>query len=140
VIGRHSRAFVDPQAEAVGRAILDAAFRVHNALGPALKEKHYLRCMAHSLEARGHTVVTDLARDVHFEGIVLAGALEPDLVVDDSVIVELKASLAPIEVHDAQLLSYLMHTGITLGYVLNFRVPHMRDGIRRFVNTPVLQT
>jgi GxxExxY protein len=133
------RSGLPDEVERVGRAVLDAAFHVHTVLGPALRERYYVEGLTHVLETRGHRVVREARRDLEIDGLVFHGALRVDLVVDDVVLVEVKAVETILEVHRAQALSYLHAFDAPLGYLLNFRTAHLRDGIQRFVNTRVLE-
>lgn len=115
-------------------AVVDAAIKVHSALGPGLLEGAYERCLVHELRKRGHLVVQQLSLPVLYDGICIDLGYRIDLLVDGAVVVEVKAvgKLAPI--HNAQLLSYLKLGGYKLGLLLNFNVPRLKDGIRRIVN------
>ena len=115
-------------------AVVDAAIKVHTALGPGLLEGVYERCLVHELRKRGHLVVQQLALPVLYDGIRIDLGYRIDLLVDGAVVVEVKAvgKLAPI--HDAQLLSYLKLGGYKLGLLLTFNVPRLKDGIRRIVH------
>lgn len=124
-----------PVAEQVGAAILDAAFRIRSAVGPAALERVYARCLEQWLVRRGHVVEREKPLAVEVDGDVFPNVLRVDMVVDRVVVVELKAVETLLPVHEAQILSYLRVGGFPLGYLLNFCVPRMRGGIRRYVNT-----
>jgi len=115
-------------------AVVDAAIKVHTALGPGLLEGAYEGCLVHELRKRGHLVVQQLALPVLYDGICIDLGYRIDVLVDGAVVVEVKSvgKLAPI--HNAQLLSYLKLGGYKVGLLLNFNVPHLKDGIRRVVN------
>lgn len=123
------------EIEGVGASVLDVMYRVHTAFGPGAMETVYSTALAAGLRRRGHEVVREHWIGVEFEGEVIERALRADIVVDDTVVVELKASYNPIEMHEAQLLSYLRHGGFPLGYVMNFRVRSMKNGYLRRVNS-----
>jgi GxxExxY protein len=118
----------------VSGAVVDAAMKVHTALGPGLLEGAYERCLIHELRKRGHLVIHQLGLPVLHDGTCIDLGYRIALLVDGQVVVEVKAvrKLAPI--HHAQLLSYLKLGAYRLGLLLNFNVPHLRDGIRRIVN------
>jgi GxxExxY protein len=118
----------------VSGQIVDAAMRVHTALGPGLLESAYEACLAYELRQRGLEVATQVGLPVVYGGVRLDVGYRLDLLVQGLVIVEIKAvdKLAPI--HGAQLLSYLRLSGKRLGLLINFHVPHLKDGIRRLVN------
>jgi len=122
------------QEERVGKQIIAEAMKVHSTLGCGLLESAYEVCLAYELEKNGLEVKRQVALPVVYDGLKLDAGYRLDLLVGDCVIVELKAveKLAPI--HTAQLLSYLKLSGHKLGFVLNFNVIHMRDGIKRIVN------
>ena len=115
-------------------AVVDAAIKVHTALGPGLLEGAYEGCLVHELRKRGHLVVHQLALPILYDGACIDLGYRIDLLVDGLVVVEVKSvgKLAPI--HNAQLLSYLKLGGYKLGLLINFNVPQLRDGIRRIVN------
>lgn len=119
--------------ERVGKAVLDAAFRVHTALGPGLLESVYRITVKHVLETKGILAETEVKLPIVFEGVRLESGLRLDLVANHCVIAELKSVEKMNAVFDAQLLTYLRLSGIRLGYLINFNVPHLKDGIKRFV-------
>ncbi|HZQ92750.1 MAG TPA: GxxExxY protein [Terriglobales bacterium] len=118
----------------ISGVVIDAARKVHSALGPDLLEHIYRACLAYELRQRGLKVQEEVAAPIVYGSMKPDGAYRMDLAVEDSVIVELKAieKLAPI--HKVQLLSYLRLSGKTLGLILNFNVVHLREGIWRVVN------
>ena len=118
----------------VSGAVIDAAIKVHTALGPGLLEGAYEGCLVHELRQRGHLVIQQLGLPILYDGICIDLGYRIDLLVDGLVVVEVKSvgKLAPI--HNAQLLSYLKLGGYKVGLLLNFNVPQLKDGIRRIVN------
>jgi GxxExxY protein len=114
--------------------VVDAAMRVHTALGPGLLEGAYEACLAHELRKRGFRVLTQLLLPVTYDGVRIELGYRVDLLVDDTVIVELKAVARLLPVHEAQLLSYLRLSGYRIGLLINFHSPHLKDGIKRMVN------
>ena len=114
--------------------IVGAAIEVHRAVGPGLLEASYRKCLLHELEARGLVVKAEVPIEIHYKGLHLPAAYRADVVVEDTVLVELKAIERLLPVHDAQVLTYLRHTGLGVGLLLNFNVPVLRDGIRRFIH------
>lgn len=129
------RGEVDAGIEALAAAVLDGAFAVHRALGPGLLESVYEACLCHELTKRGIAHQRQVVLPVHYDGVVVEAGLRLDVLVNDRLILELKAveSLAPI--HIAQILTYLKLTGHQLGLLLNFNTPQLKDGIRRVVLT-----
>jgi len=129
------RAFapISPEVERVGKAVLNAAFKVHTALGPGLLESVYETCTAFELTQSGLRAATQVALPVTYHGIKIDAGLRPDMVVEDSVIVEFKSVGAMHPIFEAQLITYLKLTGIRLGFLINFNVVHLKDGIKRIV-------
>jgi GxxExxY protein len=114
--------------------IIEAAMRVHSALGPGLLESAYEACLLYELRKAGLRVEAQVPLPVVYEDVRLDAGYRLDLVVERRVIVELKAVDAIAPIHHAQLLSYLKLSGLKVGLLLNFHVVHMRDGIKRMVN------
>jgi len=110
---------------------VDAAFAVHSHLGPGLLESVYEVCLTHELVKRGLKVSGQLALPIQYDTIRLDAGLRLDLLVEDSVIVELKAVESLMPVHKAQLLTYLKLSGCRLGLLINFNVPLIKNGIVR---------
>jgi len=130
-----SRYLPIPQhTEGIAKIILDAAYQVHTALGPGLLESVYEECMIHELKLRNIKVVSQITLPVIYKGIKIDSGFRLDLLVEDSVIVEIKASEGINPVHCSQLLTYLKLTSTRLGLLLNFNVIHFRDGIKRNIN------
>ena len=114
--------------------IVDAAMRVHTALGPGLLESAYEACLAYELRKRGMRVETQVPLPVVYEGQRIDAGYRLDLLVDDVIIVELKAVPKMHAVFEAQLLSYLKLSHYPVGLLINFHVPRLKDGIKRFAN------
>lgn len=114
--------------------IIGAAITVHRELGPGLLETIYEKCLVHELRLRGLAVETQKAQPITYRGVVLEGAYRLDLVVESKVVVELKCVDQIDPVQEAQLLSYLRFSGCPVGLLINFRVPVLARGIRRFVH------
>lgn len=131
--GKRVFAPIPPEVERVGKAVLDAAFKVHTALGPGLLESVYETCTAYELTRNGLRAATQVALPVTYQGIKMDAGLRPDMVVEDSVIVEFKSVDTMHPIFEAQLITYLKLTGIRLGFLINFNVIHLRHGIKRIV-------
>lgn len=118
----------------ISECIIGCAIKVHRALGPGLLESTYEVCLMHELVKTGLAVHSQLPLPVHYDGLKLEAGYKIDLLVENSVIVELKAveSLHPI--HEAQLLSYLKLSGKKLGLLINFNVKMLKNGVKRLVN------
>jgi len=130
--GGHPEILPDEINQVTGQ-IVDAAFRVHSTLGPGLLESVYGACMLHELGKRGLEAKSQLVLPVVYDGVSLDAGLRLDLVVDECVIVELKAVEQLLPVHEAQLLTYLKLSGYRVGLLINFNVPVIKDGIVRMV-------
>jgi GxxExxY protein len=115
-------------------SIVDAAMKVHTALGPGLLESVYEKCLKHELKKRGLRVQSQVWVPVVYDGVEMEGAYKIDLLVEGQVVVELKVAEQILEVHKAQLLSYLKLADKRVGLLINFNVVHLRNGIRRLVN------
>ena len=114
--------------------VVDAAMQVHSALGPGLLEGAYEACLAHELRLRGFHVATQLPLPITYKGVEIKLGYRADLLVDNAVLVELKAVRKLVPLHEAQLLSYLKLSGHRVGLLTNFHVVHLKDGIKRLVN------
>ncbi len=115
-------------------AVVDAALRVHTELGPGLLESAYEVCLAYELRKRGLKVLQQVALPVVYEGQKLEAGYRIDLLIENVIVVEIKACEAFHPVHRAQLLSYLKLSERRLGFLFNFHVASMKDGIVRMVN------
>lgn len=124
-----------PEAvEAVARSVVDGAFQVHMALGPGLLESAYEHCLTHELaERRGMRVNRQVTMPVRYGDTIIDAGYRLDLLVEDAVIVEVKAVESLLPIHEAQLLTYLRLSGLRLGFLMNFNVKLFKFGIRRFV-------
>ena len=119
--------------ERVAAAIVDSAYAVHRALGPGLLESVYEVCLAYELKKRGLHVQTQLVLPITYSGVQLDAGLRLDLLVDEKVIVELKAVEKFLPIHRAQVLTYLKLTKYRLGLLINFNVPLIKEGIKRVI-------
>jgi len=120
------------EIEAVGRIVLDCAFKVHSSLGPGLLESAYEACLAYEI-AKHAAIKRQVTMPIDYDGIAIDVGYRLDLLVAESVVVELKAVEKLHDLHMAQLLGYLKLGGYRLGFLLNFNVKHMKDGIKRVV-------
>ena len=120
--------------EEIGHAIIGAAIKVHSAVGPGLRESAYETCLRHELEKQGLAVRQQTLIPIRYEDLTIDNGYRADLLVGDRLVVELRAIEGILPVHRAQLLSYLRLGGFKLGYLLNFHVARVRDGIVRMAN------
>jgi GxxExxY protein len=119
--------------EKIGRIIIDSALRVHKALGPGLLEKVYEVCLSYEINSKGLQTSRQVDIPITYAGYTFEEGLRLDLLVEDLVICELKAVDQMNPVWEAQVLSHLKLTGLRLGYLINFNVPLIKQGIRRFI-------
>ena len=117
----------------INGAVVDAAMKIHSALGPGLLESAYAVCLKHELVKRGLRVASEVPLPVVYDGVKLEAGYRLDLVVEDTVVVELKAIEALAPIHQAQIISYLKLGGKPIGLLINFHSLHLKDGIKRFV-------
>ncbi|MBU2578438.1 GxxExxY protein [Patescibacteria group bacterium] len=129
----HEFAPIPLEIEKIGKACLDAAFKVHTVLGPGLLESTYETALAYELTKRNISLETQILIPINYDGHQLNSGFRCDLLVEKSVIIELKAVEKMIPLYEAQLLTYLKLSGVRLGYLINFNIPHLKTGIKRMV-------
>jgi GxxExxY protein len=122
------------EIEEIASKIVAAAIKVHTALGPGLLESAYQKCMAYELTRDGSRVECEVILPVKYEDINIDAGYRIDMIVGDSVIIENKTVEKLLPIHEAQLLTYLKMRKCKLGFLLNWNVPRMKDGIKRMVN------
>ena len=116
--------------------VIGAALKVHSALGPGLFEEVYKVCLRHELIKAGLNVLSEVGVPVIYDGVTLDIGYKADLIVEGSLIVELKSVHQFAPVHRAQLLTYLKLAHKEVGLLLNFNTAHLKDGILRMINSP----
>ena len=114
--------------------IIGACIRIHRALGPGLLESAYEECLCYELSVIGLAFTRQKPLPVRYESVHLDCGYRLDLVVEDAVVIEMKTVEKFLPIHDAQLLTYLKLSGLTLGLLINFNVPVLKDGVRRIAN------
>ncbi len=124
---------IDKETEGIAKKIVDAAYAVHSNLGPGLLEKVYEICFCHELKKRGLKYQRQIDIPIEYEGLRFEEGLRLDVLVEDSIICELKAMDTLNPVWEAQILSHLKLTGKRLGFLINFNVSRLKDGVKRFV-------
>ena len=124
---------IPPDVERVGKVVLDAAFKVHTALGPGLLESVYETTVAHEIRKGGLLVETQVTVPIIYDNTELKSGLRLDMLVEKCVIVELKSVEKMNPVYEAQLMTYLRLSKVRLGFLINFNVAHLKDGIKRMV-------
>ncbi|MFV1998449.1 MAG: GxxExxY protein [Acidiferrobacterales bacterium] len=115
-------------------SIIGAAIDVHKEIGPGLLESIYQKCLAYELELRGLNVETEASIPIQYKDLELKDACRADILVENKVIVELKAVENMHPVYTAQLLSYLKMSSLSLGLLINFNVSQLVKGVKRVVN------
>ena len=123
------------RTEEIGKIIVNSAFKVHKQLGPGLLERVYEVCLAHEITKAGLDVKRQVDIPIFYDGIEFTEGLRLDLLIEDSIIIEIKAVEQMNPVWDAQIISQLKLLNKDLGFLINFNVPLIKSGIRRFINT-----
>jgi GxxExxY protein len=124
---------IPQEVEVKAKVVLDAAFRVHSALGPGLLESVYETCLAYEVRESGLHVETQVLLPVEYKGVCVEAGLRLDMLVENCLIIEVKAVEELKPIHDAQLLTYLRTAQVRLGFLINFNVLRLKDGIKRMV-------
>jgi GxxExxY protein len=122
------------RANTLSNQIIAAAIEVHRALGPGLLESAYESCMCQELGLKNISFKRQVPLSIEYKGLKLECAYRIDLLVENLVVVELKAVDSLLPIHEAQLLTYLKLTNIWLGMLINFDIPLVKDGVKRIVN------
>lgn len=117
----------------LAKEVIDVAFKLHKALGPGLLESVYAKCFYYELETKGIPFAKEQMVTLHYEDLIIENGLKLDILVDNLLILELKAQENFHPVWEAQLLSYLKLTRKRIGYLINFHVPLMKDGFKRLI-------
>ena len=118
----------------LAQQIVNIAYTIHKQLGPGLLESVYEKCFCYELSKRGIAFQRQCASPIKYDDLIIDEGLRIDILVDNLIIIELKAQENYHLVWEAQLLSYLKLTGKRLGYLINFHVPLMKDGIKRRIH------
>ncbi|MCX6027706.1 MAG: GxxExxY protein [Chloroflexi bacterium] len=124
---------IPPRLEQIATLIVAAAYAVHSTLGPGLLESVYEVCFCHELAKRGLRFRRQVMVPIIYDGIAFDEGFRLDVLVEEAVICELKAVEALIPLHEAQLLTQMKLTGKRLGFLINFNVPLIKQGIKRHV-------
>ena len=114
--------------------VINAAIEVHKTLGPGLLESIYEECLCHELGLRRIPYERQKELPIEYKGVKLNCNYRLDIIVDNQLLLEIKACEALLPIHEAQLLTYLKLTGLRLGLLINFNVPMLKDGIKRLAN------
>lgn len=122
------------ELNALTKKIIGAAIEVHKEIGPGLLESAYEFCLKAELEKQGLSVKTQIDLPLYYKGIPTGKFYRIDMLVEDKVIIELKAVEALLPIHEVQLVTYLKLTNKSIGLLINFNVPVLKDGIKRKIN------
>ena len=122
------------EIEFFAHEIVGAALEVHKQMGPGLLESVYVECMRKELDLRNISAQRQVQLPLLYKGIRLNKEFYIDLLIEELIIIEVKACECILPVHEAQLLSYLKLADINLGFLINFNVPLLKNGIKRMVN------
>ena len=117
----------------LSRRVIGCAIEVHRVLGPGLLESTYEQCLAHELGLAGVAFKTQWPLPVEYKGVRLDCGYRVDVLVQDELILELKAVEKVLGIHEAQLLTYMKLADVETGLLINFNVGRLKDGIKRFV-------
>ncbi len=112
--------------------IVDASLKVHRALGPGLYERVYEDCLSHELAKRKINLKRQEPVTVEYDDLIISGAFKMDLLIEDKVVVELKSTDKILPIHESQILTYMRLARKDIGLLINFNVPLIKDGIKRF--------
>ena len=122
-----------PEMERIATQVVDAAFKVHQEIGPGVLESAYELCLAHELRMRGLRVERQVELPIKYDNVLIESGYRLDLVVEGLIIVEIKAIEKLHPVHEAQCLTYLKFSGLRVCILINFNVKLFKDGIKRIV-------
>ena len=125
---------MNQELERIATELVDAAFTVHSALGPGLLESTYQACLVHELRRRGRVVQCEVALPVHYAGLAIDAGYRLDMMLENAIIIENKSVRSVTPLHVSQLLTYLKLADKRLGFLINWNVPRIKDGIKRLVN------
>ncbi len=119
--------------ETIASKIIDSSIKVHKALGPGLLESVYQKCLAHELQNEGLDVRCEVPVPVIYNDVTMDTGFRADMIINNTIIIENKTVEKILPIHEAQLLTYLKVTNIQLGFLLNWNVTLMKNGIKRMV-------
>jgi GxxExxY protein len=131
---KDERKDMENDIEAVAKDIVDAAFRVHKEFGPGLLESAYQQCHAYELRKRDRKVLTEVVLPIIYDGQNIDAGYRIDMIVDDMIIVENKTVESILPIHTAQLITYLKLKDCRLGFLINWNVKLIKNGIKRVAN------
>lgn len=118
----------------LSKIILDSCISVHKEMGPGLLESIYVLCLTSELIYRGIEAINEVSIPLAYKGIELSKDFRIDILVEDEIMIEVKSVEVLLPVHEAQIISYLKLANKKLGFLINFNVPVLKDGFKRFMN------
>lgn len=121
------------QIDKLSNQIIGSAIEIHRNLGPGLLEAAYQQCLAYELSSNDIEFTLEHPIPLKYKNIAIDCAFRADIVVSNSIIIELKSVDKLLPIHEAQLMTYLKLTGLKLGLLINFNVPLLKDGIKRMI-------
>jgi GxxExxY protein len=124
---------ISDAVEGIAREVVDAAFKVHQALGPGLLESVYETCLCYELSKRGLKSARQFPVNITYDEILIEAGLRIDLLVENSIVIEIKAVEEMKPLFEAQLLTYLKLSDQRLGFLINFNTPLLKQGLKRMV-------
>lgn len=125
---------VTDEEERIAKLIVNAAYKVHKTLGPGLLEKVYEACFCHELKKAGLEFERQVYLPICYDGLEFDEGLKLDVLVEEQIICELKSVVEIHPVYQAQILSHLKLLQLNLGFLINFNVPLIKNGIKRYIN------
>ena len=128
----------EPHLNLVTGQIIGAAIEVHRSIGPGLLESTYMQCLQFELAGRNLRFVVQRPVPILYKGVQLDANYRIDLLVEDLVVVEVKSLECLLPVHQAQVLTYMRLTDCPAGLLINFNVPKLVDGVKRLINSPII--
>ena len=126
---------ITTKTEEIAKIIVNSAYKVHKELGPGLLEKVYEACLVYEITKAGFEVKRQVEVPIIYDGVTLKEYLRLDIIVENSIIIEVKAVDIINPVWNAQIISHLKLTNNELGFLINFNVPLIKNGIKRFINS-----
>ena len=124
---------VDSELDEIATKVVDAAFKVHFNLGPGLLENAYEACLEYETQEKGLKVERQMALPLNYQKVRLDAGFRVDLLVENRLIIEVKAVESLLPVHRAQVITYLRLSGNQLGFLINFNAPTLKKGLERIV-------
>jgi len=129
-----NRIVISPEIERVATLAVDAAFAVHSELGPGLLESAYQACFVHELGLRGVAYQKELPIPLNYRGVHIEVGFRADVVIEQKLLIELKAVEQLLPIHKAQVITYLKLTHLPLGILINFNEVLIKHGLQRILN------